>query len=259
MAVTVDEAGFKGPIALLLDLITQQQIDLWTVSISNLIRDYLQKVQEIAQLDLEDASEFFMVASTLIGMKSHRLLPPGESDDEEEDELASERELLLLRLFEFKVFKDASDAIASRVHHSAMRVARRGTYPIELMNSLPDPLGDVEPSRLADLMKDLLSAQPRSIVDDSYLFTRRVDVELLRRRTIDELERVHSLDFTELVDWSSSRLEVCVAFLLMLEGFRLGILDLRQPELLGNLQVVWLGWISEQTKAELEALLQALS
>ena len=61
MAVTVDEAGFKGPIALLLDLITQQQIDLWSVSISNLIRDYLQMVQEIAQLDLEDASEFFMV------------------------------------------------------------------------------------------------------------------------------------------------------------------------------------------------------
>ena len=84
--MSVDEAGFTGPIGLLLELISAQRIDLWQVSISKLVDEYLSRVDEIIAFDLEGASEFLSVAATLVAMKSRRLLPPKQVDDDTDEE-----------------------------------------------------------------------------------------------------------------------------------------------------------------------------
>ena len=259
MKVSVDEAGFTGPIGLLLELVSAQRIDLWQVSISKLVDDYLSRIEEIIAFDLEGASEFLSVAATLVAMKSRRLLPPKEVDDEEDEELTRERELLLIKMLELKIYKDASGSILDQLVLASKGVPRRGSFPKELLLNLSDPLSEVKASDLFEKMKAIMLAQPRSIVDDSHLFQRRIDSEMLRKRTISELEQRKQMGFSELVGWSDSRLEVVATFLLLLEGYRLGIIELNQPELLGDLWVVWLGWISDRAKQEMNSLLDALS
>ena len=259
MKVSVDEAGFTGPIGLLLELISAQRIDLWQVSISKLVDDYLSRVEEIIAFDLEGASEFLSVAATLVAMKSRRLLPPKEVDDDTDEEFTRERELLLIKMLELKIYKDASTSLADQLTLSSKSLARRGSFPKELLLKLSDPLSEVTANDLFEKMKAIMLAQPRSIVDDSHLFQRRIDSEMLRRRTISELEHRKEMGFSDLVGWSESRLEVVASFLLLLEGYRLGIVELNQPELLGDLWVVWLGWISERAKQEMNSLLEALS
>ncbi len=259
LKVSVDEAGFTGPIGLLLELISAQRIDLWQVSISKLVDEYLSRVDEIIAFDLEGASEFLSVAATLVAMKSRRLLPPKQVDDDTDEEFTRERELLLIKMLELKIYKDASTSLADQLTLASKSLARRGSFPKELLLKLSDPLSEVTTKDLFDKIKAIMLAQPRSIVDDSHLFQRRIDSEMLRKRTISELEQRKQMGFSELVGWSESRLEVVATFLLLLEGYRLGIFELNQPELLGDLWVVWLGWISERAKQEMDSLLEALS
>jgi len=122
---TVTTPVFEGPFDLLLHLITRQQVDLWEVSISDIVDAYVTTLVDMrAGLDLETATEFLLIASVLLELKARRLLP-GRDDVEPEEELAlwEERDMLLARLLECKTFKDAAAAL-----HRIMEKAGR-SYP----------------------------------------------------------------------------------------------------------------------------------
>ena len=125
MGYEVSTSVYAGPFDLLLHLILKQEVDLWEVSLSTIVDAYLDELDRLEALDLEIATEFLLIAATLVELKTRRLLP-GPSDLELDEELLrfEERDLLLARLLECKTFKDAAVAIASRMRVAALSVAR---------------------------------------------------------------------------------------------------------------------------------------
>src|SRR5690349_16829726 len=112
MSYEVQTPVFEGPFDLLLHLITRQQVDLYEISLSTIVTAYVAELERLEHLDLEVATEFLLIAATLVELKARWLLPgPDTVDLDEELALWSERDLLLARLLECKTFKDAADEL----------------------------------------------------------------------------------------------------------------------------------------------------
>src|SRR3954469_21612179 len=114
MSVEVSTPVFEGPFDLLLHLIMREQVDLYQVSLARIVDAYLVELDRLEGLDLEVATEFLLIAATLIELKARRLLPgPDDVDIDDEFALWEERDLLLARLLECKTFKDAARALSA--------------------------------------------------------------------------------------------------------------------------------------------------
>ncbi|HRE02264.1 MAG TPA: segregation/condensation protein A, partial [Ilumatobacteraceae bacterium] len=109
MAYDVSTPVFEGPFDLLLHLILREQVDIYEISLTRIVNAYLEEVDKLQSVDLDLATEFLLIASTLVELKARRLLP-GRADVDLDDEFAlwEERDLLLARLLECKTFKDVA-------------------------------------------------------------------------------------------------------------------------------------------------------
>src|SRR6478672_12805086 len=149
MSYAVRTPVFEGPFDLLLHLILKQEVELWEVSLSEIVDAYISELDLLEELDLDVATEFLLIAATLVELKARRLLP-GLDELELDEELLrfEERDLLLARLLECKTFKDAAQAVAARMRQAARSVPRTAG-PEEPFRSLaPDPLARVTPKLL---------------------------------------------------------------------------------------------------------------
>jgi segregation and condensation protein A len=125
MPYDVTTSVYEGPFDLLLHLILRQEVDLWEVSLTTIVDAYLTEIERMDTLDLEVATEFLLVAATLVELKTRRLLPgPAELELDEELLRFEERDLLLARLLECKTFKDAADALAAMMRRADRSLAR---------------------------------------------------------------------------------------------------------------------------------------
>ncbi|HWE56409.1 MAG TPA: ScpA family protein [Acidimicrobiales bacterium] len=243
MPYTVSTPVFEGPFDLLLHLITKQQVDLWEVSLSDIVDGYVATLAEMqAALDLEVATEFLLIAAVLLELKARRLLP-GRDDVELEEELAlwEERDLLLARLLECKTFKDAA-ATLHRTMESAGRSWPRTAGLDEPFTSLvPDILVGVTADQLARVMSELLAPKPQTRVLLDHVAPIRASVGDAVVELLDELPRAGRITFSRLTTGLVERLEVIVRFLALLELFKQGKVDLDQAVSFGQLEVIWLG------------------
>lgn len=243
MPYTVSTPVFEGPFDLLLHLITRQQVDLWEVSLSEIVDGYVATLVEMqAALDLEVATEFLLIASVLLELKTRRLLP-GRDDVELEEELAlwEERDLLLARLLECKTFKDAA-ATMWRTMESAGRSWPRVAGLDERYAALvPDVLAGVTASQLRDALDALMAPKPVPTVSLEHVGTVRVSVGDAVLEMLDELPRVGRISFARLTSGLVERIEVIVRFLALLELYKQGRVDLDQPTTFAALEVIWLG------------------
>lgn len=239
---------FEGPFDLLLHLILRDQVELYDVQLSAIIDAYLAELDRLgdldrrAELDLEVATEFVLIAATLIELKSRRLLP-GIDDGDVDDELAlwEERDLLLARLLECKTFKDAAGALR-RLGDAAARSYPRNAGPEDGFRDLvPDPLAGVTPWRLRDAMVRAGTPTSPPRVDLDHVAPVRASVTDAVAELVDELPRVGRITFRALTASLVDRLDVVVRFLAVLELFKQGAVELDQPETFGELTVLWLG------------------
>lgn len=233
---------FTGPFELLLHLVTQQQVDLYEVSISGIVDDYLTHLDALSHLDLEVTTEFLLIAATLVELKTRRLLP-GRDDVEVDEELAlwEERDVLLARLLECKTFQEAARSI-ERLAAGARRSAPRVAGPEErFVSLLPDLLAGVTAEDLRSALVRALTPTPTPRVDVDHVAPVRASV----RDAVDELTAalpaLGVVGFRRLTAGLGSRLEVIVRFLALLELYKDGVVELDQPGRLAELQVVWLG------------------
>ena len=146
VAIDVQTDVFQGPFDLLLHLILRDQVDLYEVSLTKIVDAYLTHLSEMSEMDLDVATEFLLIAATLVELKARRLLP-GLDDGDLDDELGiwEERDLLLARLLECKTFKDAAIVLAD-LHASAGQCFARTVGPDERFIDLtPDSLVGVTP------------------------------------------------------------------------------------------------------------------
>jgi segregation and condensation protein A len=242
MAVDVSTSVYEGPFDLLLHLILKEQVDLYEVSLSKIVDEYLAEIERMQGLDLDLATEFLLIAATLVELKARRLLP-GRDDVDLDDELAlwEERDLLLARLLECKTFKDVAQ-VFSRLADDADRAFPRGVGPDERFEGLmPDLLEGVSPLRLQKAFLRATTPKPVPRIDLFHVAPVRASVADALTELIDELPRVGRISFRRLTSGLVERLEVIVRFLALLELFKQGYVDLEQTERFGDVEVVWTG------------------
>lgn len=234
---------FEGPFDLLLHLITRQQVDLYEVSLSAIVDAYLAHLGDLCDLDLDVATEFVLIAATLIELKSSRLLP-GVVDTELDEELGlwEERDLLLARLVECKTFKDAARALerlAAGADRSRPRVAGMEDRFLSLV---PDVLAGIVADDLrAALRRALAPRPPPPRVDLGHVALVKASV----KDSVDELGAVlpttGPTTFRRLTAGIEERIEVIVRFLALLELYKDGLVELEQSTTFGELSVTWVG------------------
>ncbi len=242
MSVEVSTPVFEGPFDLLLHLILREQVDLYAVSLSRIVDAYLVEIERMQSIDLDVATEFLLIAATLVELKARRLLPGRESVDLD-DELAlwEERDLLLAKLVECKTFKDVA-AVFSRLADDADRCYGRAVGPDErFAGLLPDLLEGVSPERLRNAYGRALTPKPVARIDLFHVAPVRVSVADALEELVDELPRLGRVSFRRLTDALVERLEVIVRFLAVLELFKQGMVELDQGEQFGDIEIEWTG------------------
>lgn len=242
MSLAVETPVFQGPFDLLLHLILQDQVDLYEVRVCDIVDAYLGELERMDSMDLEVATEFVLIAATLIELKSRRLLPDdGDIDLDEELALWEERDLLLSRLVECKTFKDAAVAMAGIANEAGRSYPRRAGVDDRFVGLLPDLLARTTPDDLRSAFIRAVAPKPVPHVDTGHIHQIRVTVTDAVAELLDELPRLGRATFAELTADLVERIEVIVRFLAVLELFKQGWIDLEQPQTLGMLSVVWKG------------------
>jgi segregation and condensation protein A len=242
MAYEVQTPVFEGPFDLLLHLIMQEQVDLYEVRLTTIVDAYLAELAKLPKIDLEIATEFLLIAATLIELKARRLLP-GRDDIDLDEELAlwEERDLLLARLLECKTFKDAAAALSALSDEASRSFPRRVGPEERFLDVAPDLLAGVTPDRLRAAFLRAVTPKPEPRVDVSHLHLVRASVTEAVAELLDELPRVGRISFRRLTVGLVERLEVIVRFLALLELYKQGSIDLEQGDSFGEIVVVWLG------------------
>lgn len=245
MPYEVTTEVFEGPFDLLLHLIMREQVDLYEVSLLTVVDAYLAELDRMRSsgvaLDLDVATEFLLIAATLVELKARRLLP-GREDVELDEELAlwEERDLLLARLLECKTFKDAARVMAHLGDEAARSFPRTAGPEERFLEVTPDLLAGVTPAQLKAAFLKAVAPKPVPKVDIRHLHQIKVTVSDAITELIDELPRVGRISFRRLTSSFVDRIEVVVRFLALLEMFKRGLVDLEQPDSFGDIEVVWL-------------------
>jgi segregation and condensation protein A len=242
MAFAVETPVFEGPFDLLLHLILREQVDIYEVSLSKIVDAYLEEIERLQVIDLDIATEFLLIAATLVELKARRLLP-GRDDIDLDDELAlwEERDLLLARLLECKTFKDVA-GVFSRLADDADRSFARTAGPDERFDELmPDLLDGVTAKRLHSAYLRAVTPKPVPRIDLFHVAPIRASVADAVVELVDELPRCGRISFRRLTSGLVERLEVIVRFLALLELFKQGVIELDQDEQFGEIDVLWTG------------------
>jgi segregation and condensation protein A len=233
---------FEGPFDLLLHLILREQVDLYALRLAVIVDAYVAELERLQSLDLDAATEFLLIAATLVELKAKRLLP-GDDDVDLDEELAlwEERDLLLARLLECKTFKDAAVALAV-LAEDAGRSFPRLVGPDERFAGLaPDLLASTTPAQLRDAYLRAVAPKPVPRIDLDHVAPIRASVTDAVEELLDELPRAGVLTFRRLTAGLAEKLEVVVRFLAVLELYKQGLVDLDQPTNLGELTITWIG------------------
>ncbi len=241
MGYAVQTPVFEGPFDLLLHLILREQVELYDVSLSSIVDAYLTELAKLETLDLEVATEFLLIAATLVELKTKRLLP-GDDDVDMDDELGlwEERDLLLARLLECKTFKDAAGMLSSLHAAAARSVARTAGPDDRFWDLAPDMLEGVSPDQLLAAYRRAMQPRPQPTIDLFHVAPIRASVIDAVAELCEELPRLQRVSFRDLTASLVERLEVVVHFLAILELFKQGLVDLRQPTTFGDIEVVWM-------------------
>ena len=242
--VTIDVATpvYEGPFDLLLHLILREEVDIHEISLSTIVDAYLAELLKMQELDLEVATEFLLIAATLIELKTRRLLPGREAVDLD-DELAlwEERDLLLARLLECKTFKDVAKILATFVD-DADRVYGRAVGPDERFSDVaPDLLEGLTIEKLERGFISAITPRKRDELSLYHISPIRFTVAEAVEELMEDIARVGSTSFRTLTTGLVERLEIVVRFLAILEMYKQGFIELDQVDRFGDITVLWTG------------------
>ena len=240
MAIDVATPVFDGPFDLLLQLILPKKVDIYEVSLSTIVDAYLAEIERLQALDLDVATEFLLIAATLVELKARRLLP-GRADVDLDEELAlwEERDLLLARLLECKTFKDVATVFSRLADDADLHVPPPGRRRRALRRAGPRPARGHQRRRLRNAAVRALTPRPEPIVDLFHVNPVRLTVADAVAELVDELPRVGRITFRRLTADLVERVEVIVRFLAVLELYKQGVVELDQVERFGEIEVIW--------------------
>lgn len=227
---------FEGDLELLTQMASRAEVDIFDICLAALVASYLAEAAAASGSDdLEESTEFLVLASTLVELKT-RLLLAGDEDDGDDEFLAPEdRDLLLARMLQGATFKGAAAALAALIG-AADRCAPRRAGPEEPLASVDiDPLESVDPESLRTAL--LRALAPRPLLDLYHVTPIRASVSDAIDRVVGALSHCQQLSFDDLMDDQPERIEVIVRFLAVLELYKQGLVEIEQGGAFGPLVV----------------------
>lgn len=232
-AYSVKIPVFEGPLDLLLHLLKQNKIDIYDIPISLITRQYLDYIELMKELNLEVASEFLVMAATLIYIKSRMLLPPDETI--EVDETEDPRAGLVQRLLEYQAVKEASVHLREREEYWGNAFARP-PEEAEEASFEPEPgLFEVHLFDLLGALRKILSRVPAEAV----LITREtLTVKDKIALILDRMEEEATVRFEALFEKERTKLHMIVTFLALLEILKLGLVRASQVDEFGSIWIM---------------------
>ncbi|WP_296665917.1 ScpA family protein [Demequina sp.] len=233
--------NFEGPFDLLLSLISKHQLEITEVSLARVTDDFLATIADHeGDWDLSQASEFLVVAATLLDLKAARLLPQGEVDDAEDLELLEARDLLFARLLQYRAFKKAAGAFEAMLA-APRRVPRDVPLEPQFAMLLPELVWTATPELLARLAAHALEPKGTPSVSIAHLHNPAVSVREQAAVITARLQREGAVTFRSLVHDAQHVNVVVARFLALLELFREAVVAFDQARSLGELTVRWTG------------------
>lgn len=234
-------ADFDGPFDLLLGLIASHELDVTRLALATVTDDFLNHLRAMSAaggFDLDEASEFVVVAATLLDLKAARLLPRGEVEDAEDVAALEARDLLFVRLLQYRAYKEVAGVLAGRAAAAALRFPA-AVGPGDLGDAVPEVLVGITLERFAALAARVAAPRPRPVIGLGHLHAPPVSVSeqsaLIRAR----LRAAGTATFAELSADAPGLDTVVARFLALLELFRDGLVSFEQPSPLAELTVYW--------------------
>jgi segregation and condensation protein A len=239
---TVRLDNFSGPFDLLLTLIGRRQLDVTEVALSQVTDDFIGYLKAAGdEFDLGQATEFLVVAATLLDLKAARLLPAAELEDEEDLALLEARDLLFARLLQYRAYKQAAAHLAELARQAGRRYGRNAELEPRFASLSPELRIGVDLHQFAAIAATALAPRPVPMVGLDHLHTARVSVTEQMAAMAVRLSRSGAATFRALVADCRSTLEVVARFLGLLELYRVGDVAFDQAEALAELRVRWTG------------------
>jgi segregation and condensation protein A len=244
-AFSVHLENFDGPFDLLLQLISRHKMDITEISLSIVTDEFITFIRGLEVSGegwrLDQATEFLIVAATLLDLKAARLLPSGEVDDEEDLALLEARDILFARLLQYRAFKEIAATFAERIALADKSFARVVALEPALSALLPEVLIGVGAARFAAIAERVLTPKTIPVVSVEHLHLPLVSVIEESKRVVEALRRSTSLSFRNLIADADSTLVIVARFLALLDLYRQGVLRFNQVIALGELQISWTG------------------
>jgi segregation and condensation protein A len=241
MGYVVRTEVFEGPFDLLLHLIARQRVDIWQVSLSRITEDYLAEVRRMRQLNLEVATEFLVVAATLLELKAARLLPAPDAEPDEAEAALEERDLLFARLLQYRAYKQVAELFAARLVEQAAYLPRRVGAEDVLKGIAPDLLAGVEPEELVRMAAAALTPTPPPEVTTTHIAPPKLSVAEAVADLAERLRQRGSSSFEDLVGKQAVPIEVVVGLLALLELYKRSLVEIEQTATFGDIAVRWTG------------------
>ncbi|MCI4065537.1 segregation/condensation protein A [Micromonospora sp. R77] len=239
---TVRLANFTGPFDLLLQLISKHKLDVTEVALHKVTDEFIAYIRAMGdQWDLDETSEFLLIAATLLDLKAARLLPAAEVEDEEDLALLEARDLLFARLLQYKAYKEAAAHLAELEAVGGRRYPRMVALEPRYAEALPDLVLGIGPERLLKLALRAMTPKPVPEVSIAHVHMVRVSVREHAAILTERLRRAGTATFSLLCADCEITLEVVARFLALLELYREGLVAFLQEQALEELTVRWTG------------------
>ena len=244
--------NFDGPFDLLLQLISRHRMDITDVAIATVTDEFISYIRELEKTEagwkLDHASEFVVVAATLLDLKAARLLPSGQIDDEEDLALLEARDLLFARLLQYRAFKEIASILSERILEQEKTVARSVSLDPVFAALLPEVLIGVTPERFAAIANRVLTPKTAPTLSVEHLHLPLVSVAAEALGVVSALRRHKTMSFRALVSDAANTLVVVARFLALLELFKEGSVRFEQVVALGELQITWVGSVEGEIR-----------
>jgi len=241
-------ANFEGPFDLLLSLISKHKLDVTEVALSQVTDEFISFIRAAGGAwDLGQATEFLVVAATLLDLKAARLLPAGVVDDEEDLALLEARDLLFARLLQYRAYKEAAAHFAGRMSAEARFFARTVNLEPQFAAAVPEVLLGIGPEQFAAIAARALQPRPAPAVAVDHIHHPKVSVREQAVLVANRLAELGRCSFRGLVSDCTETVEVVARFLALLELYREGQVAFDQVIALGDLQVRWTGAAADRS------------
>ncbi|MEI6648795.1 MAG: segregation/condensation protein A [Actinomycetes bacterium] len=252
---SVHLTNFDGPFDLLLQLISRHKLDVTEIALGVVTDDFISYIRELERTtgedqgwDLDQTTEFLVVAATLLDLKAARLLPSGEVEDEEDLALLEARDLLFARLLQYRAFKLLASIFSERIGREEKSFARVVALEPHFAQLLPEVLIGVGADRFAAIAQRVLSPKVTPAVAMEHIHRPLVSVAEESVKLVQALRKVGRATFRSLIRDSDSTLIVVARFLALLELYREGVLRFEQVIAMGELHVSWVGTLEGEVR-----------